>query len=207
MKLIEVKNMSKGFSDESGNFDILNEVNFEILEGTLNIVLGASGSGKTTLLNIIDGIESVSSGEVLKKEGLKIGYVTQHANFIEELTVEQNLIFAVFKKRKEVDIRGMCSLLGCDYLLSKKTSSLSGGEKQRINIIRALLSNPDLIILDEPTASLDHDNKLKVMSFLKSVFEDKKATLIIVTHDQEVVDYFTNKKVLRLKNKSLLQEF
>lgn len=206
MSLISLVNVSKQFKDDERVFNILENINLNIEEHTISIILGSSGSGKTTLLNIIDGIESVTSGSISKKENLKVGYVTQYANYIDELTVEQNLMLSIYNQKEKASIKDLCELFDCIYLLRKKPSNLSGGEKQRINIVRALLMKPELIILDEPTASLDHDNKFKVVSFLQTIFDEGNITFIIVSHDQEVVDYFKNKNVYRLKSKTLLHE-
>jgi putative ABC transport system ATP-binding protein len=206
MSLISLMDVSKQFKDDERVFNILENVNLNIEEHTISIILGSSGSGKTTLLNIIDGIESITSGSLTKKENLKVGYVTQYANYIDELTVEQNLMLSIYNQKEKANIRDLCELFDCTYLLRKKPSHLSGGEKQRINIVRTLLMKPELIILDEPTASLDHDNKFKVISFLQTIFDEGNITFIIVSHDQEVVDYFKNKNVYRLKSKTLLHE-
>jgi len=206
MSLISLMDVSKQFKDDERVFNILENVNLNIEEHTISIILGSSGSGKTTLLNIIDGIESITSGSLTKKENLKVGYVTQYANYIDELTVEQNLMLSIYNQKEKANIRDLCELFDCTYLLRKKPSHLSGGEKQRINIVRTLLMKPELIILDEPTASLDHDNKFKVISFLQKIFDEGNITFIIVSHDQEVVDYFKNKNVYRLKSKTLLHE-
>ena len=206
MGIIELKNISKKFFDESGEISVLDNVNLDITENSLNIIVGASGSGKTTLLNLIDEIDEPTTGSVIKKENVSIGYVTQHANFIDELSVEQNLVFSIFPKRKEINVRDFCKLFNCEHLLAKKPRNLSGGEKQRINIIRSLIMKPKVIILDEPTASLDHDNKFKVMEFIQSICNEKRTTFIIVTHDQDVVDYFQEKTIYKLKNKTLLKE-
>ncbi|NCP98020.1 ABC transporter ATP-binding protein [archaeon] len=205
MSLITLEKISKSFLDNDGSFEIIKNVNLEIKKDTLNILLGASGSGKTTLLNIIMGIESVSSGVVVKKDKLSMGYVTQHANFIDELTVEENLYLSVYKKRKEVNINSFANIFDCGSLLKKKPKHLSIGEKQRINILRALLSKPELLILDEPTAALDYDNKMKVVSFLQKIFNEGNLTIIIVTHDQEVVDFFKEKNIFMLKSKELIK--
>jgi ABC-type lipoprotein export system ATPase subunit len=196
--LIELQAVSKHFSD----LQLLEDVSLVLDENCFVTIIGVSGSGKTTLLNIIDGIEPASQGHIYRNPQLKsIHYVTQKSHFIDELSIKDNLIFASLKEK--TDISHYCEYFNCMHLLNKKPKELSGGEKQRINIIRALLMKPQLLILDEPTAALDFDNKIKVAQLLNEIHEKEHIGIILVTHDRDIVEHTHKKQLYELKNKKL----
>jgi ABC-type lipoprotein export system ATPase subunit len=197
--LITLHSVYKHFSD----LQLLDDINLELEDNCFVTIIGVSGSGKTTLLNIIDGIEPVSQGTIYRNSNLKsIHYVTQKAHFIDELSIKDNLLFASLKHKS--DIYHYCEYFNCRPLLNKKPKELSGGEKQRINIIRSLLMKPQLLILDEPTAALDFDNKIKVAQLLNEIHQKEKIGVILVTHDRDMVEYTHKKKLYELKNKKLI---
>lgn len=203
MKIIELKNISKTFNDESEIVAVLNNVNLTIENNSINIIVGYSGSGKTTLLNIIKEIEPISSGELFIAKDINISYVTQQPNFIDELSIDKNLRFVAHKNNNKEKIYSLMDKFKCSHLLKKKPYHLSGGEKQRINIIRGLLLNPDVLILDEPTASLDQDNKNNLIQFIDEIQKNLGITIIMVTHDTEVINNFHKKRIFHLKNKTI----
>lgn len=203
--MIVLNEIYKSFFLHGQKINILENVNIEIKNKEITTILGVSGSGKTTLLNIIGGFETYCSGSVIKKDNLKIDYVTQSPHFIEELSVYDNLIFSSYKHKNKEKISYYLELFECSHLIKKKPYSLSGGEKQRINIIRALVNNPDLLILDEPTSSLDFENKIKVSNTLNSIIKNNDLSIILVTHDKDIVESFDNKNLFELKNKKLTQ--
>lgn len=203
MEVITLTEIYKSFFSNGQKFNILENINLNIHIKDIIAVLGVSGSGKTTLMNIIGGFENICSGQIIKKDNLKIDYVTQYPHFIDELSILDNLIFASFKNKNKDKVQYYLELFECTHLIKKKPFELSGGEKQRINIIRALINNPDLLILDEPTASLDIHNKIKVSQTLNKIRNEQNLSIVLVTHDKDIVEHFDNRKLFELKNKQL----
>ena len=174
-------------------------------EGEMIAIMGPSGCGKSTLLNIIGLIETFEAGEytLFEKKNVKvntdesailirnhINYLFQNFALIDEDSVEENLMIALryvklTKEEKKKKIEEVLEKLNMEKYLKAKINELSGGQQQRIAIARVMLKPCDLILADEPTGSLDEDNKLMIMSLLKELNEQEK-TIIIVTHDPEV---------------------
>jgi D-methionine transport system ATP-binding protein len=203
MNLIELKNINKSFIDDNEKIEIFKNLSLEISEDNVYILVGYSGSGKTTLLNIINKLEPIDDGEIITSPNLKISYVTQYANFIEEMSIDKNLRFVALKNNNRDMIYKLAEILNCNTILKKKPRHLSGGEKQRINILRGLLLNPNLLILDEPTASLDQDNKKILVSFINKIQQETKISILLVTHDLDIINLFSKKNVFKIENKSL----
>ena len=204
MEIIELNEIYKSFFSNGKKFNILEDINLNIKLKEIITILGVSGSGKTTLLNIIGGFENYCSGTLVRKDNIKIDYVTQYPHFIDELSVYDNLLFAAFKHKNKGKIEEYLHLFECEKLKKKKTFELSGGEKQRINIIRSLINKPDLLILDEPTASLDNENKIKVSQTLNEIRNNNNLSIVLVTHDRDIIDNFEDRKLFELKNRKLI---
>lgn len=201
--MITLSEIYKSFFQNGNKINVLENINLHINSNEIITIFGVSGSGKTTLLNIIGGFDSYCSGSIQKNNLLKIDYVTQYPHFIEELNIYENLLFSSYKYKSEDKIKKYLDLFECSHLKDKKPHLLSGGEKQRINIIRALINNPDLLILDEPTSSLDFENKIKVSQVLNHICNENNLSILLVTHDKDILDSFENKKLFELKNKKL----
>ena len=187
---------------------------FEINQGETLLVLGNSGMGKTTLLHLLGGIISPQNGEIImhgknmgKLRGSAldqfrskhIGIVFQQAHFIRSINVFDNLKLVQKLSGHSVDIPFIDSLLdriGLGHRKTHNTNNLSQGEKQRLNILRAIISRPALILADEPTSALDDSNCEKVLSLLKDLTEEVNAALVIVTHDNRLKERFDHKIVL-----------
>ncbi len=201
--MIEIKNISKIFRENKHTFHALKDINLTIDRGECIVIKGVSGSGKSTLLNIIASIMKPTSGEVsvdgeniaslsdihssnYRKE--RVGYITQNFHLFDELSVEENLLAPLVIRNlttKEIKehIESALQTANISHKRNQKVSTLSGGEKQRTIIARAIVNNPDIIICDEPTANLDKENSLV---FIETLIELKNRgkTLIISTHDQ-----------------------
>lgn len=201
MEIVKIENLNKQF----GEHIIFENFNLSVNEGEMIAIMGPSGCGKSTLLNIIGLIETFESGEytLFEKKNVKvntdesailirnhINYLFQNFALIDEDSVEENLMIALryvkmTKEEKKKKIEEVLEKLNMEKYLKSKINELSGGQQQRIAIARVMLKPCDLILADEPTGSLDEDNKLMIMSLLKELNEQGK-TIIIVTHDPEV---------------------
>ncbi|MCR8995119.1 ABC transporter ATP-binding protein [Brevibacillus sp. 7WMA2] len=199
----ELVDVSKRYQDHL----VLEHINLKVYEGEMLAITGKSGSGKTTVLNIMGLLENPSSGTVklFDKNSPRIGsvqanrllrtkiaYLFQNYALIDDATVEYNLEIPLLysrKSKKEKQKLKMDALekVGMDIPLKQKTYGLSGGEQQRVAIARTLLKPCDLILADEPTGSLDIDNRNEIVKLLKGLNNEGK-TIIIVTHDQYVAE-------------------
>lgn len=174
----------------------------ECAEGNVLLITGGSGVGKTTLLHLLAGLLKPSGGEVqvagtaiqsLKPgamdafRGKHIGIIYQQSHFIAALSVQENLLLAGKDRLMEISQK-----LGIQSLLHKKPAQLSQGEQQRASITRALIQSPQLLLADEPTASLDDDNCIAVAKLLAAQAAEQKAALLIVTHDNRLKQLFAN---------------
>ena len=206
MKAIELKNVKKSFKDGDETIEALKETNFSVDKGEFVAIIGPSGSGKSTLLTIAGGLQSPSSGEIWingralneKKEKARakvrfeeIGFILQASNLVPFLTVKKQLQL-VDKVNKAKENRAGLDLLkrlGLEKLVDKYPEELSGGELQRVAIVRALYNDPTIILADEPTASLDTEKAYEVVKILAKEAKEKNKATIMVTHDLRLVDY------------------
>jgi len=201
--MVRIENVEKIFNEESDHaFHALKSVNMDIERGECLILSGVSGSGKSTLLSIIGALDKPSSGKVVVNGELisklpdlhassyrarSVGMIFQHFNLLESLSVEENVIAPLvnsgiaLQKIREYALKSM-ETAAIVHKSSQTVKALSGGEKQRCAIARALVTDPKLIICDEPTANLDRENSLKFIEILKQLHERGK-TIIVATHD------------------------
>ena len=200
--MITIENLSKSFYHENSESKILTNINLHIKRGESVILKGISGSGKTTLLSIIAGLDKPSSGKVLidgdpisklpdlfasELRAKKIGMIFQHFNLFEHLSVLENVTvplipFGLTMKEVYQKAQKALKLANIDHKSSLVASRLSGGEKQRTAIARALVANPEIILCDEPTANLDKENSLLFIETIKELHNMGK-TIVIATHD------------------------
>ena len=201
--MISVENVSKIFNEGTPQaFEALKSIDLELAKGETMILMGVSGSGKSTLLSLIAALDKPSSGKIVVERELisklpdlhasayrakSIGFIFQHFNLLEALSVEENVIAPLInsgldiKTIKEMAAKSM-QRAAISHKASQQVKELSGGEKQRCAIARALVHEPKLIICDEPTANLDRENSLKFIEILQSLHQRGK-TIIVATHD------------------------
>lgn len=165
-------------SHQYGSLEVINDWNIDIQQGERVVLLGPSGAGKTTFLNIVSGLQKPTSGKVHLAAD-RIGFVFQEARLIPWCTVKENLTF-VAKEHPYQDLLKTLELTGFEQYFPNE---LSGGMQQRVNLARALLVEPDLLILDEAFTSLDIDVKLQILHDLNRHWEERHFTLLAVTHD------------------------
>ena len=200
--IVDIKKLTKTFSDGSRKLHVLKDINLQIDEGSIITIKGPSGSGKSTLLSIIGTLDNADSGELLingisikentnidKLRNKSIGFVFQFHNLISELTLEENVSLPKMIAKEHWDKDELINLFEYFDLKDRMNSfpnDLSGGEKQRVAVMRAIINNPSIIIADEPTGNLDKENALKMMSLFQKLNTEKKLTIIIATHDEDV---------------------
>ena len=200
--MITIENISKFFNNHNETFDALQSINLQINDGQCVIFKGSSGSGKSTLLSIIGAMSKPTSGAIFINQtnlcklpddklseirAQNIGFVFQSFNLLDELSVEQNieatLVFSNYTKaQKQELIQNAMKLANINSKSKTIAKNLSGGEKQRCAIARALVKNPPIIIADEPTANLDKANSLALLDVFANLKKLGK-TIIIATHD------------------------
>lgn len=187
--IIELVDVYKKLKLKKSNYYLLENINLGIKKGSFTIVVGEVGSGKTTLLNVITGLDSKTSGDIyfngflVKKKRYEFGIVFQDLNLFPNLNIYQNIKIGNLKKSKKKVLEIMKELDLYKYR-NNSIYELSGGECQKVAIARCLLKSKEIIILDEPTKSLDDETKIKVMEFLKDINKKYKTTIIMTTHDK-----------------------
>lgn len=185
---IVLNNVSKSFGDNN----VLDGFSLTVEDNSRLCIMGESGSGKTTLLNIISGIVKPDSGTVTGIDKNKIGFVFQDDRLAEELTVYRNIRLVCDKSvTKDVVVKALEDVGLSGGLCEAKVSTLSGGMKRRIAILRALLCNSDIILMDEPTKGLDDENKQLVIDYI--VNHTKNKILVCVTHDREEAEKISDR--------------
>ena len=200
--IVDIKKLTKTFSDGSTKLHVLKDINLQIDKGSIITIKGPSGSGKSTLLSIIGTLDNADSGELLisgisiqentnidKLRNKSVGFVFQFHNLISELTLEENVSLPKMIAKEQLDKDELTELFDYFDLKDRMNSfpnDLSGGEKQRVAVMRAVVNNPSIIIADEPTGNLDKENALKMMSLFQKLNTEKKLTIIIATHDEDV---------------------
>lgn len=202
--IIDIKQLTRTFMDGNKKLNVLKDINLQIEEGSIVTIKGPSGSGKSTLLSIIGTLDNADSGELSingkkiqdelnidKLRNKSIGFVFQFHNLIAELTLEENVCLPKMIAKEQIDKNQINELFDYFDLKDRMKSfpnDLSGGEKQRVAVMRAIINNPSVIIADEPTGNLDKENVLKMISLFQKLNIEKKLTIIIATHDENVFD-------------------
>ncbi len=201
--IVQLEHIHKEFSMGKNTVQILKDVNTSIRRGEFVAIMGASGSGKSTLLNIIgcldkptegtyflDGqrINDLNDDELARIRNRKLGFIFQSFNLLPYYTAQKNVeVSLAYQNRKDRSLiaKGLLERVGLGHRLNHKPAEMSGGEKQRIAIARALSTNPDLLLADEPTGALDSKSGIQVMGLFKELHQEGK-TIIMVTHDWEI---------------------
>lgn len=212
MTIIKCEKLYKNYMQGSEEIQALKPTDLTVNKGEFVGLLGPSGSGKSTLLTILGALQKPSGGKI-EIDGVditqlsqkqankirleKIGFILQSNNLIPFLTVNQQ--FKLFDKvagktgqdgYTQADKDKLCEALGIENVMNKYDANLSGGQKQRVAIARALYAQPSVILADEPTASLDSQRAFQVAELLKTQAHQRNTTIIMVTHDERLVDYF-----------------
>lgn len=208
MAVIELKDVNKVYGKGEAKVAALKDINFQANEGEVVLIMGPSGAGKSTFLTIAGSLQKPTSGEILingrdisnfsaKQSGElrlnKIGFVLQAYNLVPFLTVkEQFTLIDKVKKQNNLSqdkLQDLLKQLGIEKLVNKYPNELSGGQQQRVAIATALYTNPDILLADEPTASLDTQNVEEVGQLFKDLAKKRDKAVILVTHDPRLEKY------------------
>lgn len=224
MSILQVQDVEKYYGNKNNLTKALCDVSFEISKGEYVGIMGASGSGKTTLLNCVSTIDTVTSGHIyvggkditaLKSKLLakfrreELGFIFQDFNLLDTLTAYENIALALtILKEKPVEIdkkvNAVANLLGILKILPQYPTQLSGGEKQRVAAARAIITNPSLVLADEPTGALDSKSARVLLESLQRLVGDAGATILMVTHDAFSASYCD--RILFIKDGKLFSE-
>lgn len=204
MEILKVENLTKVYGKDSAKVVALDNISFSVEKGEFVAIVGASGSGKSTLLHLIGGVDRPTSGKVFidgndifnfndDKLAIfrrrQVGLIYQFYNLIPILNVEENITLPLALDNRKVDdkvLDEMLTLLGLKNRRTHLPNELSGGQQQRTSIGRALITNPSLILADEPTGNLDTKSSDEIVALLKKSNKELKQTIIMITHNMEI---------------------
>ena len=213
MSYIEFKNVKKEYKMGEVTIKALDNTNFTIEKGELVVIVGPSGAGKTTCLNILGGMDTPTSGDVIvdgknvstlkKKELVKyrredIGFVFQFYNLVQNLTAIENVELATQICKDSLNPETIMKKVGLKDRVRNFPSQLSGGEQQRVAIARAIAKNPKLLLCDEPTGALDYKTGKQILELLQNTCRKENMTVIIITHNSAIAPMAD--KVIHFKN-------
>lgn len=222
--ILELKDVEKYYGNKSNLTKALDKVSFDVEKGEFVAIMGASGSGKTTLLNCISTIDKVTSGHIIvsgkditKIKGNKLnafrreklGFIFQDFNLLDTLSGFENIALAtsiqnISIKDSESKIMELAEKLEITNVLKKYSYQMSGGQKQRVAAARALITNPELILADEPTGALDSKSSKSLLTSMKKMNEELEATILMVTHDAFSASYAS--RVIFIKDGKVFNE-
>ena len=209
--VIESKNISRRFGSGDTEVIALDNISMEIEEGEFTAIIGPSGSGKTTLLQLIGGLDNPDSGSITlsgsniaEMSGNQlsdfrrdhIGFIFQAYNLIPVLSAEENieyimLLQGIATSERKKRVQEMLSIVGLDGLAERRPAQLSGGQQQRVAVARAMASNPDIILADEPTANLDSKTGVALLEVMRELNRAHNVTFVFSTHDEKIMDRAT----------------
>lgn len=222
--VLEVKNIEKYYGNKKNLTKAINNISFEVERGEFVGIMGPSGSGKTTLLNCISTIDNITTGSIkiddkditkLKRKSIEkfrrenLGFIFQDFNLLDTLTVYENISLALSVigiKGVDIDkkVKEVSNKLNISDILNKFPYEISGGQKQRVASARAIITNPSLILADEPTGALDSKSARILLESLDDLNESLKSTIIMVTHDAFTASYC--KRILFIKDGKIFNE-
>ena len=213
--LISVRNLKKSYLSAGESVEILHGLDFDIYPNEFVVILGASGTGKTTLLNILGGLDSADSGQVLvdgtdishlnekqlnEYRRVQVGFIFQFYSLMPSLTVAENLRYVAEISHHPLDIEDTLSKVGMWDKRNSFPSQLSSGQQQRAAIARALVKNPSIILADEPTGALDLATSKEVLIAMEEITSQGNGTILLITHNPEIARIADRVIVMRQGN-------
>lgn len=187
-KILSVKNLVKNYHTLNGEICAIDNISFDLYEEEFLCIVGSSGCGKSTLLNILAELDNKTSGEIIKKDNLKIGYMLQTDALFPWLNILDNATIGLkikhLKTKENIEfVKNLLIKYGLKDFLDKYPHELSGGMRQRVALIRTLALKPDILMLDEPFSALDYVSRLQVSSDVLDIIKKEKKAVIMITHD------------------------
>ncbi|HPN78718.1 ABC transporter ATP-binding protein [Dokdonella sp.] len=222
--IVEIRDASKTYERGKQKVEVLHHIDLDIVQGDFLALMGPSGSGKTTLLNLIGGLDSPSGGSIMvggqridnlgggalaKWRAANVGFIFQFYNLLPMLTAQKNVEVPLLLTRLSATERKRnaaiaLQLVGLSDRGSHKPNELSGGQQQRVAIARAIVSDPTLLVCDEPTGDLDRQSAEEVLGLLQQLNREHGKTIIMVTHDPKAAEYATH--TLHLDKGTLVEQ-
>ncbi len=216
-QIIRVENICKSFGEGDSLVEVLKGISFCVEKGEFISIMGASGCGKSTLLYLLGALDSPDQGKIFihdkdinqlkdreksRVRRTQIGFVFQFYNLVQNLTVEENILLPlIMDGKKPASTKKLEDILEIVGLTEKRRvipSKLSGGQQQRVAIARSVIASPDIILADEPTGNLDSKSGTEIMELFKRINEEKKISILQVTHSKEAASY--GRRMIRLKD-------
>jgi putative ABC transport system ATP-binding protein len=214
--IVSLRNVVKRYTRGKQTVEVLHGLNLDIESGDFVALMGPSGSGKTTLLNLIGGLDTASAGEVsvageridslsggqlARWRARNVGFVFQFYNLLPQLSAERNvelplLLTSLSSAQRRKNVQTALAIVGLADRAKHKPSELSGGQAQRVAIARALVSDPTLLVCDEPTGDLDRATADEILGLLQSLNREQGKTIVMVTHDPKAAEYATHQLYL-----------
>ena len=219
MEILKVDNLTKIYGKDSTKVVALDHVSFSVEKGEFVAIVGASGSGKSTLLHLIGGVDRPTSGKVFidgkdifnfnddKLAIWQVGLIYQFYNLIPILNVEENITLPLSLDNREVDkerLNDLLKLLGLQNRKNHLPNELSGGQQQRTSIGRALITNPTIILADEPTGNLDSKSSDEIVALLKKSNKELNQTIIMITHNMEIAKVAD--RIIKIEDGKIVEE-
>ncbi|MDY3829036.1 MAG: ABC transporter ATP-binding protein [Clostridium sp.] len=222
MEILRVENLTKFYGKDSTKVTALDNVSFSVEMGEFIAIVGASGSGKSTLLHLIGGVDRPTKGKVFidgkdifafndDKLAIfrrrQVGLIYQFYNLIPILNVEENITLPLSLDNRQVDkerLNEMLKLLGLEERRNHLPNELSGGQQQRTSIGRALITNPTIILADEPTGNLDSKSSDEIVALLKKSNKELKQTIIMITHNMEIAKIAD--RIIKIEDGKIVKE-
>ena len=220
--ILSSKNLVKTYRNGKDRLIVLDGISINIAYGSINTIVGESGSGKSTLLNVLSSLDSFDQGDLvidgkdiksLSEEGLStfrnrtIGFIFQFHHLLPDFTVNENILMPIWIKsgyKKNQESLNLLDDFGLIKLKDKYPNEISGGERQRVAIIRAIINNPKIIFADEPSGNLDEKNSIKLIDLFKTINRDYGTTILLTTHNPQIASI--GSKVFELKSGELKEK-
>jgi len=216
---LQIRDIRKSFGTEENRIEVLKGISFSCEKGEFCVLLGPSGCGKSTLLNIIGGIDTPDSGDVvIDGSGIgamnesdlttyrraHLGYVFQMYNLIPNLTVRENIEVGAYLSEHPLDVDEILDMLQLREHAHKVPNQLSGGQQQRTSIGRAIVKNPDVLLCDEPTGALDYQTSKEILKLIETINDRYRNTVVMVTHNVEIGKMAD--RIIRLKDGAIIDD-